>query len=397
MKIKSSFSSFAILLLVATVLYYGIVLTRDISPWQIISGAGSSLKKLLPAKKWPYPVVDSGYNVTCELTYAGCIRWIDNERVLFIGLANRSEFQLAENVIPKDETAPIYLWEVKSNRMTRIADQAFLRDFCAADDGYIAYVRPSTPGYVIQVEGYIGQLTERQVKIQSPEERDKEMSRKFQDGTLVLRNRFSCREQLIPKGIYPRGISYGGSVFQLHPPYGYLYWGALEEWKQPLTYVSQQLDKRIDLPVKRWQIDTFDYQYIPWENAYLLWGNEVSPGFTTNWPKNTPKPLTLFYPQEGRVATIEIPASALLNSTGAYRLTKRGLFFSGAQKASTYGGSQYLLVNDKAVRIFSGWLKDVHVSPNGCRIAITIRDEDKTFGMAFGVLKVIDLCKEEEK
>lgn len=379
------------------ILAFVITLPLDIRPLVIAMNAGSALKKLLPAKKWPYPVIDSGYRVSCDLT-VGCIRWLDNERVLFKGVSNANEIRTAKYAFTNDITTPVYVWNLRTNTTTRAVEVAFDRKFCAANDGYIAYARPSSPGYVIQAEGFIGQLTERQVKILSPEERDQEQSRKFHDGTLTERNRFTCREDR-PHD-YPGGKQ---SKAILKAGHGVLYWGkvnsglGISEETKPVSYYPPNDNTPIELPAERWQAQEQSLLYSTFKNTYLLSSPEVSPGGVTNWPKDRPKPYYILSPG-GAFKTEQIPVGAPAHEI--IGLTKSGLLLFGyPQRTDESGGAVYLFDNGQFVKLHEGWLKTADVSPDGCRLAMSIRDTltDKTFGSQFGSLKVIDLCKGEEK
>lgn len=139
------------------------------------------------------------------------------------------------------------------------------------------------------------------------------------------------------------------------------------------------------------------FEYVEFENAYL---------FESQRQTTYAGPLWLFRP-DGTVKKIFEPTGRPWERMGwgHYRLTKKGIFLVGGSGAydqiGTTGG--YLLSTGDPIRLIAGQVKNVSVSPNGCKLAFvhvlhSLASAESAKALRQGrpgarTLKMIDLCK----
>lgn len=139
------------------------------------------------------------------------------------------------------------------------------------------------------------------------------------------------------------------------------------------------------------------FDYVEFENAYLLESQRQT---------TYAAPVWLLKP-DGTVTKIFEPTGKAWEwmGWGHYQLTKKGLFLVGGtgkyDQVGTTGG--YLLTGDELKRLISGFVRNVSVSPNGCKIVFvhamhSQAEADSVKALRQGkpgtrTLKMIDLCK----
>ena len=138
------------------------------------------------------------------------------------------------------------------------------------------------------------------------------------------------------------------------------------------------------------------FEYVEFENAYLI---------ESHLQTTYAAPVWLLKP-DGTVTKLFEPTGKAWERMGwgHYQLTKKGLFLVGGtgkyDQVGTTGG--YLLTGDEPKRLIPGFVRNVSVSPNGCKIVFvhalhSQAEADSVKALREGkpgtrTLKMIDLC-----
>jgi hypothetical protein len=154
----------------------------------------------------------------------------------------------------------------------------------------------------------------------------------------------------------------------------------------------------IQLPIKQRESRGFDW--VPFKRAYFVVGDyfqvdsrHPSGGFNRSpWPKGISMPAWWLYP-DGRVEEIKLPAGHWLQTTVVPTATG----FATINTYFTVGqAGVYLIRGNNVTRILEGFVEQLAVSPDGCKIAVNHDPkplETNARNNEHVTLKVIELCQ----
>jgi hypothetical protein len=337
----------------------------------------------------PYKMVDSVFPVDAQLP--GDINWIDNDRVLFLGV-------VLGTYRPDGIDGPNYrrglletahIWDTKRNKVIPYGDsQKGLRNFCS-HKGYVSY----------EWEGkiYAGKFGE-----------EKAVPNINNAMHFAWRNRFSCKLHPGDREFLKWREENKRDAIELLEEHGWLDAGPkvgtvpLEELRKPRDLVlyknAASAGKEIPIPA-RIDNDTWVTAYLPWANQYLVigrWGNslKVNPAW--------------YLSPDGQVTEIEWPEGEW-TADPSYVPTRIGLLVWASKRVApnSYWRGHYLIKGGTPIEIAPGYFwKGTAVSPDGCKIAFrhALESNDEALGYqawkAGGVantLRMINVCEGETK
>ncbi len=311
----------------------------------------------------PYPVKDSGLFAS-DMTH---VLWLDNSRVLFNGY--RSVEYAADNSLKavRFRDADYYIWDLEKGTVQRDADLRGTSKICVHEN-YWSYIRPSKENekeYVL-VSGKKGEETERPYP------------------KVHWFNPISCRYY----DTKPFWIVEDHRTIPLLEEHGYLDLGTvvppqpdlltlrLEHPNPPISFYSVHAKKSVTLPMGWQEVGFIQVHYAPFSNSYLLSRLQYydeQRGFLPSWPEDVAPSIWWLSP-DGTVKKEELLNIPLLQG-GAPRgvPVRNGLFVVAGNtrktpEPSAVGG--YLLQGQNVQRVMNGMLRQMAVSPDGCRVAV---------------------------
>jgi hypothetical protein len=334
----------------------------------------------------PFPIKESGY-WTCSMGIRECVYWLDNERVIFNG-TNPAEFENGADGQRTWKKQGIFIWNLKTNAITKHADAYAERGSLCVDGGYIRYNRLDGEE-VVTLAGTLGKEVEiaRRGKGEYPKE----------DPKLHGWNTWLSCGRYLPNGAPPM---LGGKV-ALKDGDGFLYFGTMND-RALVQYFRHGSLVGTELPVERWKVMSTSVMRTEFDDSYVFFGpyrESEKRGTSSCMPKPTERHLYRLTPSTGTFSTISIPALPEFRcNVYRYAIVRNGVVIqTGAGHATNLDLSvSYLLRHGKVVEAIVGVVNEQAVSPNGCLLALGIssdRDKRKPVG-AFhrGHLKVIDFC-----
>lgn len=324
---------------------------------------------LLLALAWTIGAAAADYRVT-ELSGSvsprapgglPSIHWMDNERVIFMGVDPQiTELREGDGLrVPKPA---LYIWNHRTNALTRYADLSDASSFCYAD-GYIRY-NFRRDGKSVLRKGFIGK--EEELVFEGP----------FPSEPNIAVNALTCKE-------YDRRElpSFGvGTAYPLKEGHGYLGAKGKDAAGNPvLMYFASGRHMGIPIPVRK----SWSPTYSEYFKSYVFQSMDSQ---TKLWT------LKL----DGSVQEVDVPSGLWTSGTVKYGLTREGVFMMSHSAATetrrvfrdeNRGG--FLVNGGKVERIATGYISGFAVSPDGCKVAMGI-------GLVEGraVVQVIDVCKQ---
>ena len=359
--------------------------------WQILCRAflslfASSLAcQAIAAKSVVY---DTGYEIDHKVVRSSLF-WIDNERLLFEGIKTSDmEVAVAKREQHRVERLTrLYLWEKKSTSVRMYAEGSAL---CVAN-GIAHYTETarSANGQKIVREGPLGSEREVEVDITTKKKRSDPIfgqlaCKSFQREDLVppperYRNIVVLRDGYRYLDLGPN-IGADLSLRRARPRNLLLYAGTgAEGIKLPLTWDEN--------------FSPFDVAYSDYIGAYVLRPRALrgTPiGASQPWPTNSPLSVYAVWP-DGRVATTSVPYWPTEFLTHP-RPTKNGWVFGGGDLYRASG--LYLFDGTTVIKLDSGLVRDIAVSPDGCAAAVAIQSKHLQMGTPTN-LKIFALCRGE--
>ncbi len=319
-------------------------------------GACASPSTLLPVKEAPFRVEDWQ------------IYWLDDTHVLFRGFTGTEQIQrrLFVETHPIDEGT--YVWNIETSAVER--DVRFDRaDLLCIQGPYLTYYAPvdeqgRMKGIALK-EGHPIKLSEEN-----------------------WFNPTSCRV-LSSKPVW---LAEGRKRRPLLDEHGYLDFGlagpeGAQQNPQVVFYPANGMEP-ISLGLRSPEIYNIP-TYLPFSDAYLLWGERHNPELVPMWLLRPAGMLEQIFSPAGK------PWAKLAWSD--FRLTKVGLFlasmrYRGDGDLGEAGG--YLVRNDVPVLVVRGVPERIAVSPDGCKIALINNKYEKHFPTAERFrLQVVNVCQ----
>jgi hypothetical protein len=318
----------------------------------------------------PYPILDSKFPAA-----EAKLGWIDNERVIFQGY----EPEKFGTKSPKDghiyDITGLFIWDTATNAVSKHASMEGLTTLCV-HAGEVTFAREG-----MLVAGKLG------------EERQTPFPKKH------WFNPNSCR-YYTERPYWSEGGRKGRGI-PLLEQHGYVDFGeqTMDPGRsRPLVLYPPGSKDGITLPIRSDQAEVPPV-YIAFEDAYLLRARQFTSDAVPAW---------LLKP-DGVVTSVFEPRGEAWERMGwgHYFLTKKGLLITGGRgdyaKVGTMGG--YLFSEGKPVRVVPGLLRNVAVSPDGCKVAFVHVMHSQAGADSFRALqagkpgtrtlKMIDLCKGE--
>jgi hypothetical protein len=326
-----------------------------------------------------YPVIDSGY-VLADYREP---YWLDNDRVIFIGWRPGQPPPK-----PMEELLDAYIWDTRSNRVT--LDMRDAKGVCFFRSEISYTVRPSD-GSVRTLRGKFGDA--RNFDPFSVDTREDFTGPRKADTWLSVcdMNKFVGRPDRKDGRIKVALLTGHGYLDLGDNPFGGDY---------DIRFSPSDQTPPINLPIRIWQIDQNRLQYVPFKDAYLMYGsrtNAKSP--YTDWPKNTPHPIFLLYPS-GKVETQEIPyGDHLRHFATSFHVTSVGVLVTSTDLSRLNelrgGSAAYLAQGKRITRVWSRIQDEVSVSPNGCKVIAKVASGGDSSKQP--TLQMINLCNTGEQ
>jgi hypothetical protein len=290
----------------------------------------------------------------------------------------------------------LYIWDLKTDRVTRYADAAGHPCYHA---GYITYpIRNDGP--------LINGVPRFHVVKEGPfrSERERTIDRSKQRELPPL-NPFSCREydpaRLKLNGYTGKPLLEEHGVLDLGPPF----YNFDNTKKDEPIYLVKPDGTRTALPITRLEGAHLRIERTDFNDSYTLFSPIPKDGrvhLIGPWPKNRPQPVYLLSPN-GTVRQVDIPyVQARSGGSILYTATASGIYLMSHNVRAGPEGA-YLVQGDDVAMLELGYIVAHGVSPDGCRLALGIkrrfgdREDENDFEYRFRLarLKVIELCGRE--
>jgi hypothetical protein len=325
-----------------------------------------------------YPVIDSGYVVAdYREPY-----WLDNDRVIFIGWRPGQPTPQ-----PTHELLDAYVWDTRTNRVSLNMKDA--REVCYFQGVFEYGIGPPQRPLKI-LRGSPGNLQET-------------------DATHIIRyglharatapdaivsvcemNRFAGLPDPVDRHIKSRLRAGHGYLDLGDNPFGGDY---------NIRFFPQDQPEGVTLPIRIWEMDGGLPAYIPFMNAYLIYGSRSSAKSAyTEWPKGMPRSIYLLSP-DGKVEVLKLPFGEHIRPVGAsFHLTKKGVLVVSRDMSALgdiNGGAVVYLVQGKQItRVWSRVRGVRNVSADGCQFAATVSTQGENKSPT---LRMINLCHDGEE
>lgn len=273
------------------------------------------------------------------------VYWIDNERVLFVGGKPGVFDQLPDGRKPIKRF--LMHWDTKSGEIKTLAELSEYNSLCY-DRGYVRYGF-GTGGKSTVRAGPLGQEVDVTAEV-------------FRPGREHIRiNPITCREY-DERAVHTK---YGHGFQPLREEHGFWGWRDDALQKKLSVYIRTTNDPQQEFLVPAWGHPRW------FENArgYVFRRSESIFSSTRTTGK-----MWLMKP-DGETQEFDIPAGPWFAGSTDYGLTKRGIFMWSAAVGSYDNGNAggYLVRDGKPERFITGYVFAFDVSPDGCKIALSIR------------------------
>ena len=335
-------------------------------------------------------VFETGYEITTP-TGTPSLYWVDNNRLLFAGIKT-ADMQAAIAVKEVDRIQQLKKLFVWNNATKSVRFYADAKGACIAN-GEIHYTVKvdKAGGKVIVRKGSLGSEKE----IEKPLPSADEFSPRGQ--MLRIRSIFTCethlRSALNPSPPTDRNVVVlreGDGYLDLGPKIG-ADLAKRQATPNNLTLYKAASGSAITLPMT-WDenFSRFDIAYSAYRGAYVLrpqMPRESPIGIVRPWPKDEPLLVYLLW-ADGRTQKFAIahwPAEYL----GHPRPMKMGWIFGGGKSPKSV--ALYLFDGTSVAKVQSGFVREIAVSPDGCRAAVGINDRPYEMGTPIS-LKVYEFC-----
>jgi hypothetical protein len=314
-------------------------------------------------------VYDTGYEIISLITTRS-LYWLDNERLLFFGMkASRG---------PRSDLRKLYIWDSKTKMLRFYADGLSL----CFSNGFISY------------RVHVDKEARLETVREGPFGSEREMVRPFPPKGALHSNvtcRTHLRSDLVPTPSPQHVVAIlreGDGFLDVGPHVG----AALDERDAPMRNVvlHQVTGRAIQLPMT-WEEGFSSFvTYSEYRNAYVLApraprGTPI--GISGPWPKG--KPLRAYLLRaDGATEAIAIPYSPS-EYLGIPQPLKPGWIYGGGNFYRTLG--LYLFSGTTISKLDVGMVKEISVSPDGCKAAVGIQNDHLHMGTPTN-LKVFDFC-----
>ena len=323
-----------------------------------------------------FSVKDTGYGFAGLPSTIQQIFWLDDDRILYTGYESRVR-EIRKEDGKSVTKRGIYVLALRSNQLTRHADA---EGFLCYRNGFVRYSVMFDPKSRVAVrrEGRFG------------EEKEIVVDMKVQPAGHRL-NPITCRDY--DASSYKTGE---GRSLPLLDGHGVLEFGQKGmpgnmEISAAKLHLANELGN-VTLPFSGNAIFVSLIQYFEFADLYI--GGYLAPeGPSSKWPKSAVHRIYLLKP-DGTVSEIFLPiVQGSERRLSTFALTRAGLIFYGGElrrylNPGTAG--LYLLDGKRVVKIESGLLHGIGVSPDGCKVAAAMQTYAKTPDPT--TIRVVDVC-----
>jgi hypothetical protein len=307
------------------------------------------------------------------------IFWLDNERILYNGYEPHvREIRKSDGrSVPK---LGIYILDVRSNQLTRHADA---EGFLCYRSGFIRYLvsYDVQSRVAVRREGRFGE--EREIVIDM---------RELPRGHLL--NELTCQ--------YYDATGHAtetGRRLPLLDKHGVLEYARQEPVAGSAMYPARLYPSNgeppITLPLNGAAVFAPRVRYFEFANVYTV-GYLPPQGQPSKWPKDPVHHVFLMGPA-GHVTDVPISGGAWSDVTvSTFVLTRAGIvLYGGRLRRHLNPGTTgiYLVQGNRSIKLASGLLHGIGVSPNGCRVAVAMQTYAKTPDPT--LVRIVELCGEE--
>jgi hypothetical protein len=324
--------------------------------------------KLVIGGESRYPIKDSQFPAA-----EAKLGWLDNDRVIFHGY----EVGKFGTKSPKDghiyDITGLFIWDTTTNTVRKYASLEGLTTLCV-HAGEVTFAR----------EGML-------VTGKPDEERQEPFPKKYWFNPNSCRY-YTERPYWSEEGRKGRGTP-------LLEQHGYVDFGeqSMDPAKsRPLVLYPPGSKDRVLLPLKSDQVDVPPL-YVDFADAYLLKAIQRTSDVAAIW----------LLKSDGTVTQVLEPRGVAWERMGwgPSFLTKKGLFLVGGRAGYDTVGTAgaYLLKASSPLKLISGLVWNVEISPNGCKVAFVHVPHSKAGADSFRALqagrpgtrtlKLIDLCQ----
>lgn len=335
----------------------------------------------------PYRLIDSGFPANEQFQPY----WIDNERIIFKGYEVGS-YSKEMHGSPLSVThargydehgmhTGYYIWDTKTNNVSLYKDK--IANLCVEDGRVVYQANPSTDGEKPVV--WRGKFGEEQPINTAP------------PAWTFYGRTASCWDIAYIRTEAQKGRH----VLRLRPGWGYLDVGPSDPPRDPnapVMYYRANEKEPIRLPIPRSKLWNGGYVvFVPHDGLHLI-------------VEGTSKvPEAWFLASDGRVVEVILPSGPWRSVT--LHSVRGGIFLSSAftrgKKLSEPPGA-YLIPDGQWWRLlFTGVQGHAGVSPNGCKVAMTVTPDEKALRETFTewkagrpgqkTMRMIDICQGDKK
>ena len=338
--------------------------------------------------------------------------WVDNERVLFLGLSERQRNE--PTIIGGRQVYGVKLWNTQTGEIQEIGKA--LGDLCYFR-GELSYLVSFDDNQVVRRRGSLESTTEV-ISAHKDEMTDAlvargERNHPFEcrrykvarygpegncitpliegDGFLDTTGR-ACSEDADAKRLDIASATTDDRRAALSRDFGYM------TGNTPVVYYPHLGDRSaaLLLPIKSYEMSPFGsgISYAASAHTYVVVAKAAS-YWTSQWPTTTPFLVYALHPG-GDVRTFAIPWSQQVRGVPhAAIVTRIGLVFVNKNRPwleeDGWDGI-YVLRDQSAVRLYGGDASEIAVSPDGCKVAFDIHHA--ATGPKFNnYVRSIDLCR----
>jgi len=311
-----------------------------------------------------YPIKDSGYKVPgAGGLVEGNLFWMDNERVLFKGAEADDYVTLPGN---RRVLRPgLHIWNTRAGEVELYTGEVPESGFLCYRNGYVNYVALADGRKVFRA-GQLGAEADSAVELDAPPSRERTL------------NRVTCMH-------YPPRVlaAFGVNPLPLFEPGEVLALGD-RHYKEPVRYFLPGKSAPVILPIFGRDLHGPVY-YSAYRDALIL------PEIKSVSARDVTRRVWIV-DRHAKVAQIVLPAGPWMVGGVDAMPTARGWFMvSHAVTDHAEGG--YLVTEAQVVRLIRGYPLSFAISPDGCKVAISITGPGPIPETA-ARLKLIELCLE---
>ncbi len=339
----------------------------------------SSFVQQVHSREAAFSIRDTGRGFSGLPSTIQQIFWLDDYRILYTG------YEPSVREIRRDDGKSvtkrgIYVLDLQSNKLTRHADA----------EGYLCY-RNGFVRYLVTFDRKSRIAVRREGRFGAEKEIVVNMREQPAGHRL---NQLTCRDY--DASSYATGEARSLPLLDGHGVFEFGQKGM--PGRLEISAAKLQLANgtgHVTLPLSGNATYVSLIQYFEFADSYIV-GYLAPEGSPKEWPKASVHRIYLLKPA-GTVTEILLPV--VLGSDrrlSTFALTRAGLFFYGGEirrYLSPGTAGLYLSDGKRVVKVESGLLHGIGVSPNGCRLAVAMQTYAKTPDPT--TIRVVDVCTRE--